>query len=333
MQNNKITHEEFKEWLQLSVCDELNDEEMLLLKSHLASCESCRTELEELRSLSSIMKKMKPSEPDEETLLEARRELRAAIRIENSKRNLFERMTDSLRNFFTFNYKIALGGAATLIVGFFLGYLAHRPASQIQEIQPSVKAAASGKDILSQNNIKIDNLRFQDSDAADGEVSFTFDAVKPVQMKGNINDEMIQKVLAHALVNESNDGVRLRTIGAIAEQTENEKSPDPKIKAALITTIKHDQNPGVRREALLLLQKFTPDKEITDALLYVLSNDTNSGLRIAAINSLTPERLGKKNVDQELINVLKQKSQTDNNEYIRIRAKSVLQEVASNETL
>lgn len=335
MENNKISHEQYKEWVQLSVFDELNAEEELLLQAHLKECESCQKEFEELKSFDSIIDSHKPAEPEKEMLLEARRELRAAIRIENSRKNLLESLIDAVRNFFMLNYKIALGGAATLIVGVMVGYLMHKPQPQLlqaDKTQSNTKAA-SGADQLSQNNIKIDNLRFDDADASDGEVSFSFDAVKPVHMKGKINDAMVQKVLAHALVNEQNDGVRLRTISAISAQANDQKKPDAKIKAALITTLKNDKNPGVRREALLVLQKFPVDKEITEALLYVLANDTNAGLRVAAVNSLTPEKPDNKQIDQDLINVLKQKSQTDKNEYVRIRAKSFLQEVASNETL
>lgn len=338
MENNMINHEQYREWVQLASLGELNSEEQGMLDRHLSECDSCRNEFRELRKFYSLMAAVKDSEPDEELLLEARRELRAAIRIENSRTGVWERAVEAVRDFFMVNYKIALGGAGVLLIGFLLGYLMKRPVESGMEQaltahKQTENKAVKGTDQITDNNIKIDNLRFQDSDASDGEVSFTFDAVKPVHMKGKINDEAIQKVLAHALVNEQNDGVRLRTISAIAAQTENEKKADPKVKAALITTLKHDKNPGVRREALLVLQKFPMEKDIEDAFLFVLSNDTNSGLRIAAINSLTPEKIEEKKVDQELINVLKQKSQTDNNEYVRIRAKSVLQEVANNATL
>lgn len=320
-----MEHEKFKEWIQLSLMNELSEEEDLQLKSHLNGCTECTAELQELTRLGNILEKARMEEPDEKTLLEARQDLRAALRMERNRKSFGEDILDKIRGFLFLNYKAALGSAFTLVLGLAIGYMVFRPHIA-QNGGSSFKPAVS-QEHQAQNDVKIDNLRFEDSDASDGKVSFSFDAVKPVHMEGNINDEAIQKVLARALVSERNDGVRLRTINTIAAQTGKDSTADPRIKSALISALKHDSNPGVRREALLVLSRFRMDKDIKDAFLFTLANDKNAGLRVAAINSLQTENPEKIQSDQELIKILKQKSQDDQNDYIRIRAKAVLQEV------
>lgn len=320
-----MNHEQFKEWLQLWVYDELNEEETAQLQKHMAECGECRAEFEKLKKFRSVLDMAVPAEPADELMTEARRELRAAIRIQRNKKNLLQRAAGELRELLFSNYKAALGSAFTLVLGLAIGYMLNKPASTRQETADLRSAIST--DTNAKGDIKIDNLRFEDANPNNGEVAFSFDAVKPVRMKGKINDEAIQKVLARALVSEQNDGVRLRTLNAIAMHAEKDSTPDPRIKTALITAMKHDGNPGVRREALIVLQKLPMDQQIMDAFLYVLSNDKNSGMRIAAINSLQSEKPGELKANQELIRILQQKSRNDDNQYVRIRAKSVLQEV------
>jgi HEAT repeat protein len=143
-------------------------------------------------------------------------------------------------------------------------------------------------------------------------------------MKGNIDDPSIQKILAEALVNERNPGTRIRTVNALANQTN--VSPSPKVKQALITALEFDSNPAVRREALKALLEFPYDNEINDCLLYVLQRDKNSALRIAAINGLASAKLNGQIINEETLKVLNQKVKNDDNEYVRIRAASLLKE-------
>lgn len=321
----EMEHEKFKEWVQLSIYDELTEEQNLQLLDHLKNCNECSAEFMEMNKLRRIVEKAKPAEADEKTLLEARLDLKTALRMERNRKTFGEDIIDKIRGFLFLNYKAALGSAFTLVLGLAIGYMVFRTHTA-PDGNSSIKPAVSQQQ-TAQNDVKIDNLRFQDSDASDGQVEFSFDAVKPVHMKGNINDQAIQKVLARALVNESNDGMRLRTISTIAAHAGNDSTADPQIRSALISTLKYDNNPGVRREALLVLSRLRMDKDIKDALLYTLANDKNAGLRIAAINSLQTEKPEKLQSDKELIKLLKQKSQDDQNDYIRIRAKAVLQEV------
>ena len=137
----------------------------------------------------------------------------------------------------------------------------------------------------------------------------------------------MQKVLAHALVNDENPGVRLRSVSAFSTQIQKLKMPDREVKAALILALKTDGNPAVRKEALKTLQGFPFDEEIKQVFLHVLMRDNNPALRIAAINSLDSARVQGQGTDKDFLEVLKERMQSDENNYIRIRAKSVLEEI------
>ncbi|MGE5430188.1 MAG: anti-sigma factor family protein, partial [Syntrophomonadaceae bacterium] len=74
-----MEHEKIKEWIQLSIFDELGEDENLQLLEHLKNCSECSAEFVELSRLRRMVEKAKPAEPDDKTLLEARQDLRAAL--------------------------------------------------------------------------------------------------------------------------------------------------------------------------------------------------------------------------------------------------------------
>lgn len=311
-----MTHDHFKEQLHLFVYEELDENEKGLLESHLATCNECRSELIELQKLRGLLAEHPTAAPNEGLLYEARRELQVALRAQQNKPGLLTGLVEFVRSIGP-QYKLAFGGMATLAIGFLVGYLAFSPS---RTLVPPPQGEP-----LPQQEYRISGLRFIDADATDGEIEIAFDAVKQMRLKGNINDERIQRVLAHALINDQNPGVRLRTVNAFGAQAL--KFPDRELKAALVSALKSDPNPGVRQEALRVLRSFQIDSEIKDAFLHVLMHDTNAGLRIAAINSLDSARAATAGSDTELLRVLQESMLSDQNNYVRLRARSFLQEV------
>ena len=326
-----MEHQKYKEWIKLSFYDELGKNEQEQLEKHLIICSECKAEFEEQKKLISFLSKeesQKDNQPDPQILNEARRELRAALRVETEKGAFGGTIFNSIISFLTTPYKFALSGAAVLLAGLLVGYLIFGSSQKTNIASPAIAVDKKGQNIndisLSQNNIQITNVHFLSKDPESGEIEFTFDAVKPMEMKGNINDRKIQSILTYAMLNGQNAGVRLNSINAISE---NKKvNYDNDVKEALIRVVKFDENPGVRREALKLLNKFPYDNEIKQAYLYVLSNDTTSGMRIEAINSLFQAKKDGYKFDSQELSIFKKKIETDNNNYIRYRAKTVLQE-------
>ena len=322
-----MNHEQYKELLQLSLYDELDRDEAHTLEKHLAVCKDCRSELEELKNLHSALAQHRPPEVTEQLLQETRQELRVALRNERVRQSGWEKLAERARDLILPQYKIAFGAVATLAVGILLGYLVFAPSStQRVHEQPPLQVARETPQGLKEST-RITNVRFINSDVSSGEVEFMFEAVKPVRMEGSVNDPEIQKVLAYALLNDQNPGVRLRSVDAIGSEQLKQPAIEGEIKEALIAALKSDENPGVRKEALAVLQKFPFDDETKRVFLDVLIHDNNSGLRIAAINALEAARGESRHLDQEVLNVLKEKMRSDENNYIRLRARAVVEEM------
>ncbi len=325
-----MNHQQYKEWLQILFYDELGADEQYQLETHLHTCSDCQAAHEELKKLRSVLIQHKPIEISDQQLEEARRELHGAlhrVRSLNSVQQLGESITRLLteRMHILPNHKIAFGGIAFLLLSLFLGYLAFGPPFAYRERETLSSQVANETPQSMRENTRISNLRFLSPDMTNGEVEFVFDAVMPVHMKGSVNNPEIQKMLAHAILNDQNAGVRLQSVSAI--QTERLRQPDRLVKEALIQALKRDENAGVRKEALKALERFSFDDDIKNAFLYTLMHDKNPGLRIAAINVLDSLGLWERQADQDVLNVLRDKAYSDDNNYIRLRAKTVLQEV------
>ncbi len=335
-----MKHAQYKEWLHLSAIDELNDEARQLLDLHLVECAECRDELRDLLKFQSIIAENPPVEITERLLREARQQLHSSLLEFRLKKSLWERVGESVRELVVQEYKIAFGGIGMAALGVFVGYLIFSQPQRFEDkatrVEPqaigqAVEQAAQsngGAESFTQGNTRTSDLHLIDAGGKDGTVEFTFEAVTPMHVRGNINDDKVQKILARALVNEDNAGVRLQTVNAIASQAPDQKNPDPEVKAALISALKGDQNPGVRQEALRVLLRYTLDDEIKQALVYTLTHDKNSGMRIAAINGLAAASIEGHRLDQDILTILKQKIESDNNNYVRRQARTVVEEVA-----
>ena len=319
-----MKHKDYKELLHLSFYDELSDEDRQVLDDHLPGCSECRRELEELQRLGSLLSRGERIDVTDELLNEARRELRVALRLQRSRRPFWAGILEQWSALTSPSARVAFGSIALIVVGLATGYLLFKPS---ESAGISGITQAVGRTDLRSTEPRVTNFRFAQQPLSGNEVEFTFDMVTPVHMKGDINDNAVQRVMAQALMNDDNPGVRLRTVNAIANQAEGAAIPDEEIKSALLQAVKSDRNVGVRKEALKAMQRFPLDNEIKTALIFVLKNEENPSIRMEVISYLQSPELSRKLVDQELLDVLKDKMQSDNNNYVRSRAKNFYEEV------
>lgn len=318
-----MKHTQYRELLHLSLYQELDDDQQEVLNDHLVKCQSCAEEFAEMGRLDAILRQGKQVEVTDALLDEARRELRVALRLERSKRSRWQEWIERFDILPTPELRLAFGGVATLLVGLTIGYLTFAPSDTegVAGLIPAVGTASAER-----SDTRIAGFRFVQPMSENGEVAFVFDLVTPVRMKGNVADNSVQRVLAQALVSEENPGSRLRTVSALGSQVESSKTLDGEVKRALLQALKADGNVGVRKEALRVLQGFPIDNEIKEGLLYVLSHETNPTMRIDVINHLEKPVLSRELVGQDILDVLKERMQTDNNNYIRLKAQNVYEE-------
>jgi hypothetical protein len=315
-----MRHKKFQEWILLQAYDELGSREREELERHLGSCAECRSERDRVNQFHRLLAARQPVPGTDGVLQSARDGLRAAINREGNRPRHEGRIASLIGRFFEGGYRPALAGALCLAAGIAVGRYLLQPGHQAVQNGPEVQTTAP----VQPGDTHISNVRFVNSNLESGSVEFTFDAVRPVHVKGNINDEQVQKIMMHALLTEDNPGVRLRSVSTIAAL--GSKS-DIDIKTALITSLKTDENAGVRGEALKTLRHYPMDNDIREAFLFVLGHDKNPGIRIAAINCLDSTRVVGASLDRGMLEVLRERMNRDDNNYIRLRAKAVIEEV------
>ena len=313
-----MKHDQYREWVQLSSYGELGEEEQRRLEGHLGTCQDCREELRELRQLARLLSTTRPAvEADDHLLREARQQLRTALRLERARGTWLTFLQEAASTVVFRKTAYILAGAATLALGILVGRTVLAPSAQEAGTTVAGSQPPEGEP-------RITNVRFVNTDPATRTVEFTFDAVTPVHLRGTVDDPRIQKVLAYAMLKAENPGIRLRAISAMSAP--RVEPPDREVKAALILALKSDENAGVRREALKALGKLPFDNEIRNVFLQTLMHDRNPALRIAAINCLDSSRT-MSGSNEDVLNVLREKAATDENSYIRLKAREVLQEV------
>ena len=314
--------EKLQELIQLYVLGELDNSAKAELEKHLENSEKARLELENVQSMFRNFSENKPEEINDDVLITSRQNLLRQIRIEGSEENFYSKMFRWLEQINVNGYKLAASSVSAVVVGIVIGFLIF--GSNPANISTDSPFEAINIDNIKNSDRNLSNIRFE-TDAATESIQISFDAVKSVTYNGDMNDEVVKYLLASALLNNKNPGSRLRTVNTIVEQTAVAENRDPKIKSALITSLKSDSNPAVRKAALEALKNYNYDNEIRDAILYVLSNDTNSGLRVNAINALAGLKIDGISIDDKIKNELNNRINNEENGFVKYRAATLLE--------
>ena len=316
-----MEHNEIRLLVQSSLLGELSDDEQIILVEHLKTCSDCRKELEQQQKILALINRQKKPEVNENLLREARAQLRGALRTQSSQN--YWTFTERFVSVFSTAPRLVFGAIALLLIGIFAGNLLFDKSINYN-VNPNGNIYKEAKFSGLQSDVRIRNVSFIDSDASDGEIEFTFEAVKPVHIKGKVDDPTIQNVLTYAMLNEQNPGSRLNSINAI--YSDKKVTVDNDFRNALLTVMTTDNNPGIRREALKIISQVNYNSDIKDALLYVLLNDSSSSLRIDALNYLIKSSKKSPSLDEQDLKSVKEKVLVDNNKYIRLKTKTLLEE-------
>jgi hypothetical protein len=320
-----MEHRKYEEILYLFSAGEADEEQKRIINEHLLSCNSCREELKYYYRLNEQLTPLASAGVSDDLLLKARTKLRERISVEHKRKSLFSRISDTVSFFFNDNYKYVLNGALSAAAGIIIGFFVFKG----ENVQP-VFAPDSGTEISTASSVYPDetsgirNIRLIDADPSDDHIEFSFEAVRQVNVSGNINDEKIRSVLMYAMMNGNNPGVRLNSLNLL--KTSDNVDYDSEVKEAIISAVKYDDNPGVRREAMKVLKTIPFDQDVKRSYLYVILNDSSSALRIDAINQLLEVSSKGADLNKEDRDLFKDKLLDDENSYIRLRAKTILEE-------
>jgi predicted anti-sigma-YlaC factor YlaD len=298
-----IGHRKFERMIPLLLYHELTERQVHELNEHLAACESCRKNLDSTRDLHVLLERAPAPAVQDAAIRETRSQALAAVRAAARDRHALSPAFTAP----TIRWALVAGSVVILSAAFFAGRL-----------------TAPGPDLpfSAEGDVRVTNIRL--SGDAGRTIEATFDLVKPVRVRGSIDDPQVQKVLASALVNAENPGVRLRAVSGVASG--DAMPADREVRTALMLATRKDPNDAVRKEALHALLRYPPDREIRDVLLEVLTHDPNAGLRIVAINGLDSLRLRGFGPDAAQLRSVRKGVESEQNLYVRVRSRSILEE-------
>jgi hypothetical protein len=299
--------------LPLLLYGDLSPREEARLRKHVAECKSCKEELDELRLLGSLVSGSRGGAIDEQRLDALRAGLMAAIPSRSAVRRGFDAQ-EFLGSFLPQRPGIAMAGlAAMLCVGIVCG----------RYIVPSRgDVTQSGMAMADADEIAVSNLHILGSVDEGREIEILFDATRTMHVKGTLDNPLVQRVIARAIVNGENPGVRLRAASSAVPFAA--ATGDREIKAALLLAMNSDINDGVRKAALEALLRYPPDVAIRDGLLQVLLADANPGLRVAAINGLTIMTAHGFLPDEGTRQILEDHLRSEKNLFVRTKTKSLI---------
>jgi hypothetical protein len=314
--------EKFTELTHLFFMEELSEDEKQSLLSIIESSPELKSEFESIKKMYKAFGEAKPKFFNENELIKSRQELLRTIRKERLKPTFADRLFSFIDSIRMSGVKLASSGAFVMLIGFFAGYLVFNPSIETL-VENNPNEVVSVDQVLS-SGVDINNIRLQENPASEGQVTITFQAAKPYTYTGGIEDKTVQRLLANLITTSENPGMRIQSVNKLSVKMESDFIPDPEVKSALITSLKKDDNVGVRKSALETLVKYKFDEDIRDALLFVLNNDQNSGLRILAINSLAELKLEGLEFDNTLKTELNKKVKEEPNLFIKNLAESLL---------
>ena len=308
-----ILHKRFRTALPLLVYGDLSSREEEKIKRHLASCEACRNEVKELQRLRAIASGVKGITVDDTMLSEARSQL-GMILGDLRARTRPSRGEGFLDTILPFRPGLVAGGAvAVVLAGLLVG----------RYIIPANGAAQGPTDPLADTRgTTLSNVHIVGYGTNNQEIELAFNVTRPMRVRGVPGDPRIQRVIAYAIVNGENPGVRIRAALSIDPRADG--SCDREIKAALLFAMKTDPNDGVRKAALEALLRYPADREIRDGLLQMLLADENPGLRVAAIKGLDTLAGRGFEPDAGMRKSLEEHMHNEDNLFVRTKAESML---------
>ena len=301
-----------KENIVLEVYGELADDARHELEQHVARCADCAAELKAEQEFHALLVQDRAADPSPNLVAASRMRLQEAL--ETAKQgSFFSRLAFDPANWLRqVKFSPALA-SAILILGFAGGigtaykFYGPRPIKHSAASQPAATAIPPKPP----SQASIPSRRIPGTN----QVSIKYNTVSPQEYQGSLNDQRVQQLLLYAARNNYNSGVRVDSVGLLAQ-----RSSDQQVREALMYALQNDTNPGVRLKSLDALGNYVKtDTNVRDAVLRALVNDDNSGLRIEALRLIEPVK-----ADGSVRGVLMALAAKDQSTYIKSQARTML---------
>jgi hypothetical protein len=302
------------EWVRenivLHVYGELADDVRHELEQHVARCADCALELRAEQNFHELLLQDRVAEPTPNLLAASRMRLQEAL--ETAPQGTFwSRLPfDPAIWLRQVRFSPALA-SVILILGFAGGMLtAYR-------MRPPVTIAGSGftPGPTPTPDAVLAGINSITQDPSTNQINIKYNTVSPQETTGPLNDQKVQELLLYAARSNYNSGVRVDSVGLLAQ-----RSSDQQVREALIYALQNDTNPGVRLKSLDALGNYVKeDTNVRDAVLRALLNDDNSGIRVEALRLIEPVK-----ADGSVRGVLMALAAKDQSTYIKSQARTML---------
>jgi anti-sigma factor RsiW len=303
------------EWVQenilLYVYNELADDARYELEQHLSRCPECAAELKSARAFHATLSKLPVTEPTPNLLAASRMRLQEALETA-PQGGFWQRLTFDPANWLRqVRFSPALA-AVIFMIGFGGGIGA------MYKMVPNVPIAREDhgdRAVPPVVDASITGIRSVVQEPGSDRVNIKYDTVQTQEATGNLNDQRIQQLLLFAARNNYSSGVRMDSVDLLTQ-----KPDDTRVREALMYSLQYDTNPGVRLKAIEGLGSYVKDDtRVRDVVLNALMGDKNQGVRTQALLLLGPVK-----ADSSVRAALQQLAATDQNQYIRSQARTVL---------
>jgi hypothetical protein len=303
------------EWVRenivLEVYGELADDARHELEQHVARCADCAAELKAEQAFHARLAQDRAADPSPNLVAASRMRLQEAL--ETAKQgNFFSRLAFDPANWLR-QVKFSPALASVILILGFAGGVGS--TYKIYKSQPTATSATKIIDVSAPAEASIVGIDSITQDPGTNQISIKYNTVAPQEYQGALTDQKVQELLLYAARNNYNSGVRVDSVGLLAQ-----RSSDQQVREALMYALQNDTNPGVRLKSLDALGNYVKtDTNVRDAVLRALVNDDNSGLRIEALRLIEPVK-----ADGSVRGVLMALAAKDQSTYIKSQARTML---------
>jgi len=306
-----MTCEEVRENLSLYLYGELDFGLEEIIEQHLHICSACASALDQERTWHTAVLAEQVEVPLD-LLSKSRRDFRDTIEVAREATvPAWIRWVDSL-GLRPSSWSMRLATASLLIC---LGFGVSRLLERAEIVDPyEISGLSAQMGLLNPARARVRYIK----PLGPNRVQLVVDEIRERSIEANSSDQRIAQLLLAASKDPTDPALRAESIGILNSQ------PGDEVRDALLDTVMHDSNAGVRLKALEGLSRFTGDPETRHAVTFVLSHDDNPDVRMQAINLLVPPP-GDMSFSPELAGTLQQLMRNEPNDYIRTRCRHALE--------